>query len=414
MPNYSYTAVDGDGNEFKGVIEAESKEAAAKKLQNQKLMVTGVRKELPFAKFFQGGNIGGGKVTREDVLLFSRQLSTLVKARISLEQCLDVMVNQTQNPEFQRVIKEIRADVVSGTPLSAAMGKHPKVFGSLFVGMVKAGEVSGKLPEILIRTAKYLDRSARLRSKLVSAMVYPCLVIGVGIIIVIFLMWKVIPMFEQMYSKMGSNLPPITKIMIFTSREIFGKWIFAMPWLFIWIIAIVGFVYWFQTALKQEKFRMWFDTQLLKAPALGEYLSKVIFARFSQTLGILVSNGVPILESMELVAKTVSSKPIEAAVMESRDKIKEGEKIADTLRKSKFFPPLVVSMVSVGEQTGKLGEVLEQISEFYEDEVEIATATLISVIEPVLIICLAVMVGFVVMALYLPIFKMYGGMKKAG
>ena len=413
MPNYSYTAVDGDGNEFKGVIEAESKESAAKKLQNQKLMVTSVKKELPFAKFFKSGNIGGGKVTREDVLLFSRQLSTLVKARISLEQCLDVMITQTQNPEFQKIIKEIRADVVSGTPLSAAMGKHPKVFNSLFVGMVKAGEVSGKLPEILIRTAKYLDRSARLRSKLVSAMVYPCLVIGVGIVIVIFLMWKVIPMFEQMYSKMGSNLPPITKIMIFTSREIFGKWIFAMPWLFIWIIAIVGGVYWFQAALKKAKFRMWFDTQLLKAPALGEYLSKVIFARFSQTLGILVSNGVPILESMDLVAKTVDSKPIEAAVLESRDKIKEGEKIADTLRKNKFFPPLVVSMVSVGEQTGKLGEVLEQISEFYEDEVEIATATLISVIEPVLIICLAVMVGFVVMALYLPIFKMYGGMKKA-
>ncbi len=413
MPNYSYTAVDGDGNEFKGVIEAESKEAAAKKLQNQKLMVTGVRKEFPFAKFFQSGNIGGAKVTREDVLLFSRQLSTLVKARISLEQCLDVMITQTQNPEFQKIIREIRADVVSGTPLSAAMGKHPKVFNSLFVGMVKAGEVSGKLPEILIRTAKYLDRSARLRSKLVSAMVYPCLVIGVGIIIVIFLMWKVIPMFEQMYSKMGSNLPPITKIMIFTSREIFGKWIFAMPWLFIWIIAIVGGIYWFQSALKQDKFRMWFDIQLLKAPALGEYLSKVIFARFSQTLGILVSNGVPILESMDLVAKTVDSKPIEAAVLESRDKIKEGEKIADTLRRNKFFPPLVVSMVSVGEQTGKLGEVLEQISEFYEDEVEIATATLISIIEPVLIICLAVMVGFVVMALYLPIFKMYGGMKKA-
>ncbi len=413
MPNYSYIAIDGDGNEFKGVIEAESKEVAAKKLQNQKLMVTSVKKELPFAKYFKGGNIGGRKVTREDVLLFSRQLSTLVKARISLEQCLDVMVTQTQNPEFQKIIKEIRADVVSGTPLSAAMGKHPKVFNSLFVGMVKAGEVSGKLPEILIRTAKYLDRSARLRSKLVSAMVYPCLVIGVGIIIVIFLMWKVIPMFESMYSKMGSNLPPITKIMIFTSREIFGKWIFAMPWLFIWIIAIVGGVYWFQAALKQAKFRMWFDIQLLKAPALGEYLSKVIFARFSQTLGILVSNGVPILESMELVAKTVDSKPIEAAVLESRDKIKEGEKIADTLKKNKFFPPLVVSMVSVGEQTGKLGEVLEQISEFYEDEVEIATATLISIIEPVLIICLAVMVGFVVMALYLPIFKMYGGMKKA-
>ena len=169
MPNFSYTCIDADGNDFKGVIEADSKEAAVQKLQNQKLMVTGCRKEFPFAKYFKGGNIGGAKVSREDVLLFSRQLSTLVKARISLEQCLDVMVNQTQNPEFQRVIKEIRADVVSGTPLSAAMGKHPKVFGSLFVGMVKAGEVSGKLPEILIRTAKYLDRSARLRSKLVSA-----------------------------------------------------------------------------------------------------------------------------------------------------------------------------------------------------------------------------------------------------
>ena len=411
MPNFSYVAVDSDGKEYKGLIEAESRELAAQKLQRQKLMVTTIKKEIPFIKFLKGGSVGGNKITQTDVLLFSRQLSTLVKARISLEQCLDVMVNQTQNPEFQTVIKSIRTDVVSGTPLSVAMAKYPKIFNNLFIGMVKAGEASGKLPEILVRTAKYLDRTSRLKSKITSAMIYPALVISVGILIVFFLMWKVIPMFEQMYSKMGSSLPVITKSMIFLSRDVFGKYVFAFPFIFLWIAAVITGVYMFQQAMKTDKFRIMFDSELLKLPVVGIYLQKVIFARFSQTLGILVSNGVPILESMDLVAKTVSNRPIEIAIIEAKEKIKEGEKIADTLRKNAFFPPLVVQMVSVGEQTGKLGEVLEQISEFYEEEVEISTATLISVIEPVMIMGLAVIVGIIVMALYLPIFKMYSKMQ---
>ncbi len=411
MPNFYYVAVDSDGKEYKGLIEAESRELAAQKLQKQKLMVTIIKKEIPFIKFLKGGAIGGNKVTQQDVLLFSRQLSTLVKARISLEQCLDVMVNQTQNPEFQTIIKAIRSDVVSGTPLSAAMSKYPKIFNNLFIGMVKAGEASGKLPEILVRTAKYLDRASRLKSKITSAMVYPALVISVGFLIVFFLMWKVIPMFEQMYSKMGSQLPVITKAMIFLSREVFGKYILAFPFIFIWIAAIIAAVYIFQQSMKQDKFRIAFDSGLLRLPIVGIYLQKVIFARFSQTLGILVSNGVPILESMDLVSRTVSSRPIEIAIIEARERIKEGEKIAETLKKNAFFPPLVVQMVSVGEQTGKLGEVLEQISDFYEEEVEISTATLISVIEPIMIMGLAVIVGIIVMALYLPIFKMYNKMQ---
>ncbi|MFH1824060.1 MAG: type II secretion system F family protein [Candidatus Firestonebacteria bacterium] len=410
MPIFQYIAVDADGKEYKGVMEAESKDSAATKLQRQRLMVTTLKRKWIVAEWFKKAS--AGQIKRADILLFSRQLATLVKARIPIEQCLEVLIGQIQNVEFQNVIKQVRSDVISGTPLSTALGKYSKIFSPLYIGMLKAGEASGKLPEILVRTARFMERTARLVSRVKAAMIYPVLVICVGIVVITFIMVGVIPQFESMYATFKGDLPLITKIMIFISRELLGKYVFAMPYFIIEAIALVFIILGLRSLLKAEKSRYKIDEFILQIPVLGSYLQKVIFAKFSQTLGILVSNGVPILESLSLVAKIVGNKPVESSILEAREKIKEGEKIADTLKKGKFFPPLVVQMVNVGEQTGKLGEVLEQISEFYEEEVEISTQALVSIIEPLLILGLAGVVAIIVVSLYLPIFRMYSQMSK--
>ncbi|OGF49636.1 MAG: hypothetical protein A2231_06075 [Candidatus Firestonebacteria bacterium RIFOXYA2_FULL_40_8] len=410
MPVFSYSAVDSDGKAYKGDIDAEGKDAAVVKLQRQRLMITSIKRKWAITQYLNK-SVSSGKVTQDDILLFSRQLATLVKARIPIEQCLEVLINQLSNPALQTIVKNVRNEVISGTPLSTAMAKYPKQFDSLYVGMLKAGEASGKLPEILIRTAKYMDRTSRIRNKVKSAMVYPVLVIFVGIGVVVFILTFVIPKFQDMYKTMGGDLPWLTKAMIYLSNEVMGKYFLTFPNNLFSLGIIFLIIYFAAKIMGTEKGKFKTDEVLLRVPVLGSYISKVIFAKFSQTLGILVNNGVPILESMDLVSKTVGNKPVEKAILEAKDKIKEGEKIADTLKKSAYFPALVISMVHVGEQTGKLGEVLEQISEFYDEEVEISTAALTALIEPLLIIGLAGIVALIVMALYLPVFKMYGNAK---
>ena len=412
MPVFAYSAVDSDGKAYKGDVDAESKDVAVTKLQRQRLMITSIKRKWAITEYFNK-SISSGKISQDDILLFSRQLATLVKARIPIEQCLEVLINQLGNPALQGIIKSVRNEVISGTPLSVAMAKYPKYFDSLYVGMLKAGEASGKLPEILIRTAKYMDRTSRLRNKVKSAMVYPILVICVGFGVVVFILTFVIPKFQDMYKTFGGDLPWLTKIMIYASNEIVGKYFLSFPTAIFTFGGIFISIYFIIKVLSTDKGRYKTDEVMMKVPVLGSYMSKVIFAKFSQTLGILVNNGVPILESMDLVSKTVGNKPVEKAILEAKEKIKEGEKIADTLKKSVYFPALVISMVTVGEQTGKLGEVLEQISEFYDEEVEISTASLIALIEPLMIIGLAGVVALIVMALYLPVFKMYGNTKKS-
>jgi type IV pilus assembly protein PilC len=243
-------------------------------------------------------------------------------------------------------------------------------------------------------------------------MIYPALVISVGFLVVGFIMVYVIPQFESMFRSMKGDLPGITKMMIFISRNVVKEYFLTFPNAIFVLLGVSLLIYFASSVLKSEKGRYNFDKFLLTIPIFGEYIQKVVFAKFSQTLGILIGNGVPILESMELVSKTVGNKPIEASILDSRERIKEGEKIADTLRKNVFFPPLVVQLIHVGEQTGKLGEVLEQISDYYDEEVEISTAALVAVIEPLLIIILAGIVGVIVVSLYLPIFRMYSQQKR--
>ena len=411
MPVFTYNAVDSDGKAYKGDIEAENKDVVITKLQRQRLMITSIKRKWAFSGLLSK-NISSKKITQDDILLFSRQLAALVRARIPIEQALDVLIAQLEHPEMQSIIKNVRNEVISGMPLSSAMAKYPKQFDNLYVGMLKAGEASGKLPEILVRTAKYMDRSARLRNKVKAALIYPALVVVVGVVVVVFILAFVIPKFEQMFASIGSDLPWLTKAMVYLSRDIMGKFLMTFPINILSFGGLFALGFFLVKMATTDKGKYAVDNFMLSAPILGEYMKKVVFAKFSQTLGILVNNGVPILESLDLVSKTVGSIPIEKAILVSKEKIKEGEKIADTLRKNKYFPALVISMVHVGEQTGKLGEILEQISEFYDEEVEISTAQLTALIEPLMIIGLASVVAVIVVALYLPVFKMSSKMNR--
>ena len=407
MPTFQYIAVDTDGNELKGTLEAVNKEDVASRLGKQKLMITSIKRIwMPaVTRTLQGSRIKTG-----DVLIFSRQLATLVRARLPLPECFDVLLNQITNPAFLEIVKKIREDIVSGIPLSSALGKHPKIFSYLYIGMIKAGEASGKLEIILVRTAKYLDSMARLKARLKAAMIYPSLVVGVGIAVLTFIMTVVIPQFQTMYSSFKGELPLITKILIKVSSTV-GYCFKTPPINILIVIFIAGAIFIVTNFLKTAKGREQFDRFILNVPIVGLYIQKVVFARFSRTLSILVSNGVPILESLDLVAGSVGSKPVSKSIEEARERIREGEKIAETLRKHAVFPVLVVQMINVGEQTGRLGETLDQVAEFYEEEVEIATSTLVAMIEPALIVVLAGLVAVIVVALYLPIFRMYRGVK---
>lgn len=407
MPTFQYIAVDTEGTEIKGTIEAVNKEDVVSRLSKQKLMITSIKRVwMPAVT----RALQGSKIKTNDVLMFSRQLSTLVRARLPLPECFDVLLNQITNPAFLEIVKKIREDIVSGIPLSTAFGKYPKVFSSLYIGMIKAGEASGKLEIILVRTARYLDSVARLKAKLKAALIYPALVVGVGVAVLVFIMTIVIPQFQTMYSAFKGELPLITQILIKAS-SIMGYCLKTPPINVLIFAIIFGGIFMFSNFLRTSKGREQFDKFILIVPIVGIYIQKVIFARFSRTLGILVSNGVPILESLDLVAGAVNNKPVSKSIEEVRDRIREGEKIAETLKRHAIFPALVVQMINVGEQTGRLGETLEQISEFYEEEVDIATSALVSLIEPALIIVLAGMVAVIVVALYLPIFRMYRGMK---
>ncbi|MEK6646256.1 MAG: type II secretion system F family protein [Candidatus Firestonebacteria bacterium] len=408
MALFKYTAVNDKGEEVSGTMEVDGKEALVAKLQSQKLIVTSMRKVSMFLQQLKGS---GAKIKMEDVLNFSRQLAALVKANIPLDQCFGVLAEQTMNPKFKEIVKKIQDDIIAGNSLSTAFEKYPKLFPPLYAGMVKAGEAAGKLPVVLIRVAKYMESSARLRSKLKNAMIYPLIVICVAIAVVIFIMTVVIPQFEKLYGQFGANLPALTNVLIALSHGI-GFLILKTPVNVIFFGSLfVGWVL-LKNYLQTEKGKMQFDSLILKLPILGVYIQKVIFAKFSNTMGILVTSGVPILECFDLLSKTVGSKPIEKSLNEARERIKEGEKIAEALRKYAFFPPMIVQMIKVGEQTGKLGEAMDQIAEYYDEEVNISTAALMSIIEPALMLLLAGMVGSVVVGLYLPVFRMHQLLRK--
>jgi len=342
-----------------------------------------------------------GKVSRRELAIFTRQFATMIDAGLPLVQCLDILGMQQENQAFKQVILKVKEDVESGSTFADALEKHPKVFDELFVNLVSAGEVGGILDTILARLAAYIEKAMKLAKQVKSAMVYPSTILAVALIVTTVLLLYVIPIFGQMFQDFGAALPAPTMIVLAISA-------YTRKYFLLGLALIVVLVLGIRWYYKQEGGRRRIDRFLLRVPIFGDLLRKIAVARFSRTLGTMVSSGVPILESMDIVAKSAGNKIIEEAIVKARASISEGKTISEPLAESKVFPVMVTQMVSVGEATGALDTMLNKIADFYDDEVDAAVGALTSLLEPMLMIFLGVVIGGLVIAMYLPIFKLAG------
>ncbi|MEW6608469.1 MAG: type II secretion system F family protein [bacterium] len=403
MPTYTYKARNMSGGLVTGTIDAESQRSVILRLKQQHLMVISAEEEKanPIIELLNKFSVTAlGRVGLKDLVLFSRQLSTLINAGIPIVQCLNVLIDQVENKNFKKIIMTIREDIEKGASITIAMSKHPGVFNQLYTSMVKSGESGGVLDEVLERISSYLESVQTLRRKVRTAMAYPAVVSFVATGIVIFLLTFVIPAFEGVFESFGAKLPLPTQILINISRLLRHY----LPWMV--LIAIIIGIILRLLITKTEKGRITFDSLCLKLPVFGTLFRKIAVSRFARTLGTLVRSGVSILEALEIVAKTSGNKIVELAVMGARSSIREGERITDPLRECGVFPPMVIQMVSVGEETGALDNMLMKVADYYDREVDMTVSALASLIEPLLIVVLGVVVGTIVICMYLPIFMM--------
>ena len=342
---------------------------------------------------------GRGKVGSKDLAIFTRQFATMVNSGLPLVQSLEILSSQCENPRLQEIQRDITADVEAGATLADAMSKQRAAFDELFTNMVEAGEMGGVLDEILLRLAEYLEKADALKRKVKSAMTYPTVVFGVAGATTIFMLLFIIPSFANVFEQVGGQLPTPTRIVMGASNGIRDFW-----WLFLMIIG--GGLFLFKRWYKTEEGRYRIDQLMLRIPVLGAVLRKSAIARFSRTLGTLIASGVPILTALEITSRTAGNRVIEREIIATRGSIREGETIAAPLRTSSAFPPMVVQMISVGEETGALDSMLEKIANFYDEEVNSAVESLTSIIEPVMIVVMGLLVGGMVVAMYLPLFKL--------
>ena len=399
MPAYAWKGKNRLGEIQEGVLVSDSRDAAAATLKRNGIEVMNVR-----VMAAEGGR-SLGKVPPKDLAIFTRQFSVMIDAGLPLVQCLEILGAQQTHKGFQRIIESVRDDVEKGSTLQAALSKHPKAFNDLFVNMVGAGESGGILDVILQRLSGYIEKSVKLTGKVKSAMTYPVAVISIAIIVVVIIMVKVIPVFSAMYSGLGSKLPYPTLVCIALSDAIINYW-----WLM--TVAIVMVVIGLRQYYKTPLGHLQIDTVLLHLPVLGDVLRKVAVARFCRTLGTLISSGVPILEGMDITAKTAGNLVIQNAILKSKDAVEQGRNISTPLAETKVFPPMVVQMVGVGEATGALDAMLAKVADFYEDEVDNAVSSLTSLMEPIMIAILGGIVGFIVVAMYMPIFGLAAAFDK--
>ncbi len=393
MPIYKYkTTVKGKVE--KGEIEADNEKGALSKLKQRNIRVTGVKKK------FESDFLSNKKpITERDIVIFTRQFSTMVDAGLPLVQCLDILGKQSDNPSFGAIITKIKTDIESGSNLSDAMRKHPKVFNSLYANLVEAGEAGGILDTILQRLANYIEKALALKKKVKTAMVYPAAIVTVAATVVAFLMVFVIPTFATMFSSGGAELPGPTALVMDISNLFRDQWylIIGGPILFFIL---------FKKVYATERGNIEIDRLALKLPVFGMLIRKVSTAKFSRTLGTLVSSGVPLIEGMDICARTAGNKIVEIAILNSIEAIKEGETIAAPLARENVFPAMVIQMIDVGESAGALDQMLSKIADFYDEEVDTAVDALTALLEPILMVFLGIVVGFIVVAMYLPIFKM--------
>lgn len=403
MPVYSYTFKDPNGGLQKGTAEADSEEALKARFAEQGLEIV----EVSMIKKKGAASVRRyGKVKLGNLAVFCRQFSTMVDAGVSLVRCLDVLSRQTQDPKLKKILLDIGERVEGGESLSRSMQRHPRTFNNLFVGLIRAGEVGGVLEETLQRLATFLEADVALRRKVKSALTYPVLVLIAAIGIVIFLVTWIVPQFAALFKDIGlkdTDFPAMTKFLIDLSGHFRERWLVIIVTVTVIVIAWKLFV--------STKFgRRAADRMKLYVPVFGKLHHKVCMARFSRTMGTLLTSGVPILQAMETVAGTVGNTIMADAVLDARARIREGDRIGDPLEESKMFPPMVVHMIGVGEESGSLDFMLQKIADFYENEVEATLASLTAALEPVLIVFLGFIVGFIVIAMFLPLIKVIEGL----
>jgi len=397
MAVFTYSGRTRTGQTINGEMEAASREAVVAQLRRQQVMATAVTAKARDIDLKVPGL--GAKVGDRDLAVVTRQLATMIDAGLPLVQCLDILSQQQEKKVFKKVLHDIRTAVEGGATFSAALKQHPKIFSTLYTNMVEAGEAGGILDTILNRLAAYIEKAMALKKRVKTAMFYPSTIVTVAVVVVIFLLMYVIPTFEQLFEGFGATLPLPTVIVLEASRIVRAYLFFMLAGL---VAAIVGFRFYYRTPGGKRTI----DGLVLKLPIFGPLVQKVAVAKFTRTLGTLVSSGVAILEGLDITARTAGNKVVEEAVLKARTTIAQGKTISEPLQASGVFPPMVVQMIAVGEQTGALDRMLNKIADFYDEEVDIAVAGLTSLLEPLLVIFLGVIIGGVVIAMYLPIFKL--------
>lgn len=398
METYVWSGKTRDGKRQKGELAAKNKEEVISIMRKQNIMITSVTTrskklsiKLPF----------GSKVGDKDIAVFTRQFATMIDAGLPLVQCLDILSKQADNKTFASAINEIRQDVEAGSTYADSLKKHPAVFGDLYVNMVAAGELGGILDTILNRLSKYIEKNIRLKRQVKAALFYPATIVAVAFIVIVVLLVYVIPIFAKMFTDFGGTLPAPTRMVIGASN-------FMRSNILIIIGIIVAAIFGARKYYKTQNGRLVVDNIVLKMPVFGMLARKISVAKFTRTLGTLISSGVPILDGLEIVAKTSGNKVVEKAIYATRQSISEGKTLSEPLETTKVFPPMVVQMIAVGETTGALDAMLSKIADFYDEEVDSTVGILTSLLEPILMIFLGIVIGFIVVAMYLPIFKMAG------
>jgi type IV pilus assembly protein PilC len=395
MPNYVWKGRNRAGLIQEGVLAADTKDVALASLRRQNIVVTGIRergKEISLTKM-------GRKVPPKVLAIFTRQFSVMIDAGLPLVQCIEILANQQEHKNFQKILLQVRQDVEAGSTLADAMRRHPKAFNALYVNMIAAGEAGGILDTILQRLSVYIEKAVKLASQVKSAMICPIAVITIAAIVVAVILLKVIPTFAALFTSLGAELPCPTRLVILAST-------FLARYFLFFVAAIIVAIFAFRRYYATYRGRRVVDGMVLKLPVLGMIMRKIAVARFCRTLATLTSSGVPILESLDITARTSGNAIIEDAIQEVRKSVEGGKTIVEPPRDSGVFPNMVVQMIGVGEQTGALDQMLNKIGDFYEDEVDAAVAGLVKLLEPVMIFVLGVIIGGIVIAMYLPMFTL--------
>lgn len=405
MPTFKYSARDQDGKNVVGRISAENEAMIVAELRKRNLIILNISQEgESVLKKSSSKSRGGKKIKPEDLVIFTRQFSTMVDAGIPILQSLEALSEQTANLTFKEALVAIREDIQLGSSLSSSFAKHPKIFDQLYVNMIRVGESGGILTTILERVAMYLEKSERLRQKVQGAMIYPAVVVSMAMMITVGLLVKVVPTFAQIYASLGQKLPVMTQMLIDFSNLLQHDLLYLL-------IGGAVLVFLFNKYKKTPAGHIQVDTMLLKLPIFGDLICKVSVSRFCRTFATLSQSGVPILESLEIVGKTCGNRVIELLVDDIKVSVKEGESIAVPLSKSTIFPLMVTRMIAIGEKSGQLEKMLSKVAEFYDDQVDTAVEGLTKLIEPLIIGFLGIVVGFIVIALFMPILSMTSALK---